>query len=193
MKQVVGGVETRLLRSHGHAASNGITMISEKLRDAINEQIKYELYSAYMYLAMSADCSDRNLTGFAHWLRMQAREEVEHAMRFHDFLLERGGRVELHGIDKPPFEFGSPLEIMERSLEHERFVTSRINGLYDLAQEERDRPAQVMLQWFITEQVEEEASIDEIVERMKIFGSDGPALFMLDRDLGARGPEHDGE
>jgi ferritin len=166
-------------------------MISDKLQDAINEQIKYEFYSAYMYLAMSADCSDRNLTGFAHWLRLQAREEVDHAMRFFDFLIERGGRVELHAIDKPPFEFGSPLEIMERSLEHERFVTSRINELYDLANAEQDRPAQVMLQWFVTEQVEEEASIDEIVQRMKMFGADGAALFMLDRDLGSRGPGED--
>ncbi len=168
-------------------------MIDENLQEAINEQIKYELYSAYMYLAMSADCSDRNLTGFANWMRMQAQEEVEHAMRFYDFLIERGGRVELHGIDKPPFEFGSPLEIMEQSLEHERFVTSRINGLFDLAHEVQDRPAQVMLQWFITEQVEEEASIDEIVQRMKMFGADGAALFLLDQDLGSRGPEDDGE
>jgi ferritin len=164
-------------------------MISEKLQDAINEQIKYELYSAYMYLSMSADCSARNLTGFEHWMRLQAQEEIEHAMRFYDFLLERGGRVELQAIDKPPFEFGSPLEIMEQSLEHERFVTSRINGLYDLALAEQDRPAQIMLQWFVTEQVEEEASIDEIVQRMKMFGTDGAALFMLDRDLEARGPE----
>jgi len=164
-------------------------MISDELQDAINEQIKYELYSAYMYLAMSADCSDRNLSGFAHWMRMQAQEEVAHGMRFYDFLIERGGRVELHSIDKPPFEFGSPLQIMEQSLEHERFVTSRINALYDLSVEAQDRPAQVMLQWFISEQVEEEASIDEIVQRMKMFGSDGPALFMLDRDLGARAGE----
>jgi ferritin len=114
-------------------------------------------------------------------------------MRFYDFLIERGGRVELHEIDKPPFEFGSPLEIMEQSLEHERFVTSRINGLYDLASEEQDRPAQVMLQWFITEQVEEEASIDEIVQRMRMFGEDGPTLFLLDRDLASRGPQEDEE
>ena len=169
-------------------------MISENLRQAINEQIKYELYSAYMYLSMSADCSDRNLVGFAHWMSMQAQEEVDHAMRLYNFLLERGGRVELQAIDQPPGEFGSPLEIMQKSLEHERFVTSRINDLYDLAVEENDRAAQVMLQWFITEQVEEEASIDEIVQRMKIFGEDGTVLFMLDRELGARGPEeHDEE
>jgi ferritin len=143
-------------------------MISDALTAEINEQIKFELFSAYMYLAMSADCADRNLTGFAHWLRMQAEEEVDHAMRFFNFLLERGARVELQAIDQPPAEFGSPLEIMEKSLEHERFVTGRINELYGLALAENDYPAQVLLQWFVTEQVEEEASIDEIVERMKL-------------------------
>ena len=168
-------------------------MISNELREAINEQIKYELYSAYMYLAMSADCADRNLLGFANWMNMQAREEVEHAMRFYNFVLERGGRVELHAIDKPPTEYGSPLEIMQKSLEHERFVTARINALYDQAQQENDRAAQVMLQWFITEQVEEEASIDDIVQRMRMFGEEGTVLFMLDRELGAREPEEEDE
>jgi ferritin len=164
-------------------------MISEKLQAEINEQIKYELYSAYMYLAMSAYCSARNLNGFAHWMRMQAEEEVDHAMRFYAFLIERGGRVELQAIDRPPLEYGTPLDVMEKSLEHERFVTSRIDLLSDVAAEERDRPAQVMLQWFITEQMEEENSIDEIVQRMRMFGADGPALFMLDSQLGDRTTE----
>jgi ferritin len=167
-------------------------MISEALTREINEQIKFELYSAYMYLAMSADCSDRNLSGFAHWLSQQAEEEVAHAMRFYHFLLERGARVELMAIDQPPARFGSPLEIMEKSLEHERFVTGRINGLYELAMTENDYPAQVLLQWFVTEQVEEESSIDEIVERMRMFGAEGPALLMLDTQLGSR-PAEDGE
>ena len=167
-------------------------MISDTLTAEINEQIKYELYSAYMYLAMSADCSDRNLTGFAHWLSQQAEEEVAHAMRFYRFLLDRGARVELQAIDQPPASFGSPLEIMEKSLDHERFVTGRINGLYKLSVEEGDYAAQVLLQWFVTEQVEEEASIDEIVQRMKIFGAEGSALLMLDTQLGSRAPE-DGE
>lgn len=161
-------------------------MITDKLQDAINEQIKYELYSAYMYLAMAAYCSDRNLAGFATWMRMQAQEEVGHAMRFYDFLIERGGRVVLQAVDQPPAEYGTPLEVMEKSLEHERFVTSRIDALYDLALEVSDRPAQVQLQWFITEQVEEENSIDEIVQRMKTFGFDGPALLLLDSQLGSR-------
>jgi ferritin len=161
-------------------------MITQRLQEEFNEQIKYELYSAYMYMAMSAYCSDRNLSGFAHWMRMQAEEEVDHAMRFYNFLLERGGRVELQAIDRPPVEYGSPLQVMEKSLEHERFVTSRINQLYDVAVEEADHPAAVMLQWFITEQVEEEATIDEIVQRMKMFGEEGPALLMVDSQLGAR-------
>lgn len=167
-------------------------MISQGLTRQINEQINVEFFSAYMYLAMSADCADRNLTGFAHWLRAQAEEEVDHAMRFFNFLLERGARVELQEIEGPPSSFGSPLEIMQKSLEHERFVTARINELYATALEEKDYPAQVLLQWFVTEQVEEEASIDEIVERMKLFGEEGSALLMLDTQLGAR-PAEGGE
>jgi len=167
-------------------------MISEVLTREMNEQIKFELYSAYMYLAMSADCSNRNLSGFAHWLSQQAEEEIAHAMRFYNFLLERGAQVELMAIDQPPARYGSPLEIMEKSLEHERFVTSRINGLYKLALSEGDYPAQVLLQWFVTEQVEEESSIDEIIERMKMFGVEGSALLMLDTQLGMRPAEGEG-
>ena len=164
-------------------------MISDTLREEINEQIKYEMYSAYMYLAMSAWCAERNLSGFAHWMNLQAREEVDHAMRFFNFLLERGGRIELQALDAPPVDYGTPLAVMEKSLEHEKFVSSRIHHLYKLAVEEGDYPAQVMLQWFVSEQVEEEASIDEIVERMKMFGSDGTSLLMVDTQLGARQPE----
>ncbi len=168
-------------------------MISDALRDEINVQIKYELYSAYMYLAMSAWCSDRNLDGFARWMRLQAQEEVAHAMRFYEYLLERGARVELQAIDEPPKDYGTPLAVMEKSLEHEKFVSSRIHGLYELAQKEGDYPAQVMLQWFITEQVEEEDSIGTIVDRMKMFGSEGAALMILDQQLGARTPEAEDE
>ncbi len=164
-------------------------MISDTLREEINEQIKYEMYSAYMYLAMSAWCAERNLSGFARWMNLQAQEEVDHAMRFFNFLLERGGRIELQALDAPPVDYGTPLAVMEKSLEHEKFVSSRIHHLYKLAVEEGDYPAQVMLQWFVSEQVEEEASIDEIVERMKMFGSDGTSLLMVDTQLGARQPE----
>ena len=168
-------------------------MISDALRDEMNLQIKYEMYSAYMYLAMSAWCAERNLTGFAHWMNLQAREEVDHAMRFFHFMLERGGHIELQAIEAPAAEYGSPLAVMEQSLEHEKFVSSRIHHLYKLAVDEGDYPAQVMLQWFVTEQVEEEASIGEIVERMKMFGSDGASLLMLDTQLAARQPEAEEE
>ena len=168
-------------------------MISDTLRDEMNLQIKYEMYSAYMYLAMSAWCAERNLTGFAHWMSLQAQEEVDHAMRFFHFMLERGGSIELQAIEAPPVDYGTPLAVMEQSLEHEKFVSSRIHHLYKLAVEEGDYPAQVMLQWFVSEQVEEEASIGEIVERMKMFGSDGASLLMLDTQLAARQPEAEEE
>ena len=161
-------------------------MISDALRDEINAQIKYELYSAYMYLAMSAWCSDRNLDGFARWMRLQAQEEVAHAMRFYEYLLERGARVELQAIDEPPKDFAAPLAVMEKSLEHEKFVSSRIHGLYELAQKEGDYPAQVMLQWFITEQVEEENTAGTLVAQLKMAGDSPAALLVFDRQLASR-------
>ncbi|MFQ5746322.1 MAG: ferritin [Gemmatimonadota bacterium] len=161
-------------------------MLSQKLQDAFNEQINEELYSAYLYLSMSAVCADRNLNGFASWMRLQAQEEVAHGMRLFDYLLERGGRVELQQVGQPPVEFGSPLEIMEGALEHEKKVTGLIHRLYEVAVEEGDYSAQIEIQWFITEQVEEENSIDAIVQRMKMFGSDGAALLMVDSQLGGR-------
>ncbi|MFQ5888667.1 MAG: ferritin [Gemmatimonadota bacterium] len=161
-------------------------MASEKLRKAMNEQIGHELYSSHLYLAMSVYCADRNLKGFAHWMRQQSREEAGHAMRFVDFLLECGERVELAAIDQPPADFGSPLDIMQGSLDHERKVTGLIERLYETAGEEKDYPAQVFLQWFISEQVEEESRISEIVEQLKLFGSEGIALLTLDRELGSR-------
>jgi ferritin len=161
-------------------------MLNDKLQTALNDQIQREMYSAYIYLAMSANCDERNLTGFATWMKMQAQEEMMHAMRIYDHILERGGTVILQAIEQPPSEFGSPLDIMEKSLAHERFITGQINELYDLAVEVGDRPAQVMLQWFITEQMEEESTVDDIVERLKMFGQEGAALLMVDTELGSR-------
>jgi ferritin len=162
-------------------------MISKVMQDGINEQIKDELYSAYLYLSMSAHFEAANLSGFAHWMRLQSQEEVMHAMKFFDFVNERGGEVVLQAIDQPPVEFGSPLEVFEEVLEHERKVTALINGLYELALEENDYPTQMMLQWFIEEQVEEEASAGEIVETLKMLGDKTHAVVMLDRELGQRG------
>jgi ferritin len=164
-------------------------MLSKTLQDAMNEQIKNELYSAYLYLSMSAYCEAANLPGFAHWMRMQAQEEEAHAMKFYDFIYERGGRVVLQAIDQPPVEFPSPLAVFEQTLEHEQKVTAMIHDLYTLAVEEKDYASQAFLQWFVTEQVEEEDSASQILETLKMIGDKGHALLMLDRQLGSRGAD----
>jgi ferritin len=163
--------------------------LSNRLQEAMNEQIKNELYSAYLYLSMSAYCDAANLPGFAHWMQMQAQEEQAHAMKFYEFIYERGGRVVLQAIDQPPVEFQSPLAIFEQTLEHEQKVTAMIHDLYALAVEEKDYASQAFLQWFVTEQVEEEASATQIVETLKMIGDKGHALIMLDRQLGRRGAD----
>ena len=163
--------------------------LSTKLQNAINKHINAEFYSAYLYLSMSAYCDSMDLPGFSRWLRVQHGEELSHALKLFDFLNDRGGRVELQAIGQPPLEFESPLAVMEQTLEHERAVTSEINGLYELAVEESDYPAQVLLQWFISEQVEEEKTASEIVEHLKMVGGQGAGLLMIDARLGARGGE----
>jgi len=161
-------------------------MLSEAMQSAINEQIRNELYSGYLYLSMSAYAEASNLPGLAHWMRMQYQEEVAHAMRFFDYVNERGGRVVLGAIDQPPMEFESPLAVFEQTLEHERKVTAMINDLYELALEEKDYPSQVMLHWFIDEQVEEESSAEQILETLKMVGDQPQGLVMLDRALAER-------
>lgn len=161
-------------------------MLSQKMQDTMNEQIKNELYSAYLYLSMSAYCESINMPGFAHWMRLQAEEETEHAMKFYAFMHERGNRVLLQAIEQPPTEFESPLAIFEMTMEHEQKVTAMINNLYALAVEEKDYASQSFLQWFVDEQVEEESSADEILQMLKVIGDKVQALFMLDRELGRR-------
>jgi len=156
------------------------------VRDAINEQIKSELSAAYLYMAMSAHFSNRSLEGFAHWMRLQAQEELGHAMRLFDYVLERGESVAFHAIAGPPDAFGSPLTIFEMALDHERAVTRSINELYALAVEKSDYPTQLQLQWFIAEQVEEEASSSLVIEQLRMIGDDNAVLLMLDEKLGAR-------
>ncbi|UCC77102.1 MAG: ferritin [Anaerolineales bacterium] len=162
-------------------------MLSKKLQDAINEQIKNELYSGYLYLAMSAYFEASNLPGFARWMRLQAAEEQEHALKFFDYVHDRGSRVTLKAIGQPPMDWDSPLAVFEDTLEHERKVTGLINKLYELALEGNDYPAQAMLQWFIEEQVEEEKNAEQIVATLKMVGEKGQALVMMDRALGQRG------
>jgi ferritin len=161
-------------------------MLGKAVQDAMNEQIKNELYSAYQYLAMAAYCESANLPGFAHWMRTQAREETEHAMKFYDFILDRSGRVVLQTIDQPVADFSSPLEVFEQALEHEQMVTAMINDLYGLAVTENDYASQTFLQWFVTEQVEEEKNAGDVVETLKMVGDKSEALFLLDRELAGR-------
>jgi len=163
--------------------------IGKTVQDAINEQITNELYSAYIYLAMSAYFEGAGLSGFAHWMRAQAAEEEEHAMKFFDFVFDRGGRVELQAIDKPPFEWASPLAAFEHALAHEQKVTAMIHDIYTLAGKENDYATQVMLHWFIDEQVEEEKSASAIVDQLKMIDVKGTGLMVLDHKLGSRSDE----
>ena len=162
-------------------------MLSKAIQEAMNEQIKNELYSAHQYLSMSAYCESATLPGFAHWMLTQAQEEREHAMKFYNFILDRDGRVVLRAIDQPIVEFGSPLEVFEQALEQEQKVTSQINELYGLAASENDYASQAFLQWFVTEQVEEEKNVRDVLETLNMVGDESEALFLLDRELGGRG------
>jgi ferritin len=164
-------------------------MLSTGIQDAINDQIKHELASAYLYLSMSAYCEAHNLAGMARWLRFQWEEEQLHAMKLFDYVNERGGRVILQAIDKPAAEFQGPLDIFQHVLAHEQEVTSLINKLYALALKGNDYPTQVELQWFITEQVEEEKNAAAIVEQLKMVKENTSAMLMLDRQLGSRTKE----
>lgn len=166
-------------------------MIPQAMQDAINEQIKNELYSAYLYLSMAAHFESKTLAGFANWLRLQAKEELGHAMKFFDFILERGGEVNLKAIDQPPSSWNSNLEAFEQVLAHEQKVTKNIHDLYELALKEKDYPSQVMLQWFIEEQVEEEKNATEIIEKLKMIEAHGTAVLMLDHELGKREAEEE--
>ena len=159
-------------------------MLSKKMQAALNEQINAELYSAYVYLAMSAHCEAQNLRGFAAWLRRQAREEVAHAMKIFDFVTDRDGRVALAAVPQPAASYKTPLAMWTKVLEHERHVSALINDLYALAVKEKDFPTEAMLQWFLTEQVEEEKTARQILEQVKMLGPSGSALFFLDRNLG---------
>ena len=161
-------------------------MINEKMEKAFNEQINKELYSEYLYLGMKAFFAELNLKGFVNWFNVQVQEEHAHAMGMYDYLLERGGKIELMAIDKPEIKGTTPLEIFEQVLKHEEYVTSRINLLMDVAEEVKDRAALSLLDWYLKEQVEEEANVGNVLATLKLIGDDKKALLMLDKDLGAR-------
>lgn len=161
-------------------------MISENIQQAIHAQIGHELESAYAYLGMSAYCHSVELTGFASWLRMQAQEEVGHAMKFFDYLQERNGRIALPEVPASSTRYNSVLEVFETALAQERKITRLIHELYETAGAEKDYATQIMLQWFITEQVEEESTADQMVTRLRMLGDSRDTLFLLDRDAARR-------
>jgi ferritin len=160
-------------------------MLKPKIVEAINVQINKEMYSAYLYLSMSAHSEIIGLKGFANWFYVQYQEETVHAMKFYHYLLSQGEKVKLGAIEQPPSEFASPMAMFEATLKHELFITKSINDLVDLAVTEKDHATQILLQWYVTEQIEEEANDNEIIGKLKLIG-DGAGLFLLDKDLAAR-------
>ncbi len=160
--------------------------MDNELAEAFNEQIKNEFASSYLYLSMAAYCESVNLSGFGHWMKLQAKEELTHAMKLYEFLNDVGEKVVLEAIPKPPVSFASALDVFEKTLAHEKKVTGMINKLYALAQKTGDNAAAIYLQWFITEQVEEEKSATEIVEMLKMIKADSGQIIMVDRALAKR-------
>lgn len=161
--------------------------ISKTLQDAFNDQITAELHSAQLYLAMSAYCAEKSFKGFSRWLRVQEQEESAHGHKLLDYLLDRGGRVELGAMAACPSEFGSILDVFKAALKHEQTITARIGALYEKAVAEKDVAAQIFLQWFVNEQVEEEANAQEIVDKLTMIGDKSSAALYLDKEYGKRG------
>jgi len=163
-------------------------MLTEKMQKALNGQLNAELYSSYLYLSMNAYFKSVNLDGFANWMHYQAQEELEHSMKFYDFIIQRGAKVELMQIEAPPPEWGSPLAVFEATLAHEQKVTGLINDLVDVAHQESDHATNIFLQWFVSEQVEEEENVGGVLEQLKLMGDVQGGLFMMDRELAKRSP-----
>jgi len=164
-------------------------MLTKKVETAINQQLNLELYSGYVYLSMAAYFNAINLDGFAHWMRLQAAEELGHSMRLYDHVLDREGKVMLTAVGAPPTEWESPLAACQDALKYERVNTKQINDLVELAIEANDHATRVFLQWFVQEQVEEESTASKLVEKVKLVGKDNGALFILDQELSRRQPE----
>ena len=161
-------------------------MLSDKMLEALNEQLNYELHSSYVYYSMSAYAQGLDLVGTASWFKNQALEELLHVSKFFDYICDRGGKVTMKDVKGPPVEWDSPLSAFSDALKHEQGVTRRIHALVDLAQAEGDRSTESFLQWCVTEQVEEESSVSQIVGQLKLAGPSGAGLFFLDQELGKR-------
>jgi len=162
-------------------------MIGKKIQDALNAQITLEQHSAQLYLAMSAHCEGRSFRGFAHWLRVQAQEETKHAMKLVEFVVDRAGRLALAAIAAPPSEFGGITQVFEQILEHEKGITGRINALFELSRAEKDYASEIALQWYVTEQIEEESNVGQILDQLKAVGEQGGGIWYLDSKMGKRG------
>ena len=162
-------------------------MIGPRMQEQLNRHVQVEVFSSYLYLAMAAWCEAKAWKGFARWLRVQSDEELAHAKKSLDFLLARGGEAKLGALEAPPSTWASPIDLFERVLEHERKVTAFVNDLFSAAQQEKDRAAEVFLQWFVSEQVEEEARVVEIVDRLRMVGDRPGAALYLDKEYGKRG------
>jgi len=160
--------------------------MNSKVQKAINDQINAELWSAYLYLSMSADFAVKGYPGFSNWMMVQFKEEQDHALKFFNYVIQRGGEVELKPIEKVQQSWDTPLKAMEDTLAHEQKVTALINGIYKIAQEENDYATQSFLQWFIDEQVEEEDSARNLIDALKRVGDKGPGAYMLDKELASR-------
>jgi ferritin len=161
-------------------------MLTPAMQKALNTQLNAEYYSSYLYLSMAAYCEEISLKGFANWFRVQVQEEMVHAMKFFEFIINRRGKVELTAIEAPPTKWEQPLAILEASLEHEKSVSQRINKLATLAVKESDHATHAFLEWFLTEQVEEEASVDQVVQQLRLNNNNPAGLFMIDRELAQR-------
>ena len=161
-------------------------MISKKMVDSLNEQINKEIYSAYLYQSMASYVVSIGLNGFANWFNVQVKEELSHAEKIYNYVNQQGGRVILKAIEGPPTSFSSALDLFENTLEHEKKVTGMINKLVDLARSESDHATEAALQWFVTEQVEEESNANEILQKLELIGKDGNGLLTIDTQLAAR-------
>lgn len=161
-------------------------MLSKTMNKNLNEQVKWEFYSSYLYLGMSAYFQEMGLPGFANWMRVQAQEELSHGILFYNFILGRGGSITLSSIEAPTAEYKNSLDVFEKTLEHERSVTVRINKLVAQARKEEDFATDIFLQWFVSEQVEEEENVTDVINKLRLIKNDGQGLLSLDRDFGAR-------
>jgi ferritin len=161
-------------------------MLSNKMVEALNEQVNREMYSAYLYMSMSSHCNEVGLKGFANWFMVQYHEEMLHAMKIYEYIQRQGGKVRLASLAEPPNVFESPMDMFQKTLEHEQFITRSINDLMDLAIAEKDHASQIFLNWYVTEQVEEEENDNDIIAQLKLIKDNPQGLMMLDRELAAR-------